>query len=135
MLQKIWMGRPSTRIARGPTFKTPSSSSVTPAGSLAESRMGGGTARLVEHETRGIRICNSEFGGYMKILTIDEAASFLRITKRTLYQRLDIPRVRYGHRVMFIQEDLEKWVTGQSIAVDVVDGIRQIATIRILCSP
>lgn len=46
----------------------------------------------------------------MTILTIDEAARFLRLTKRTLYQRLDIPRVRYGHRVMFIEEDLERWV-------------------------
>ena len=39
----------------------------------------------------------------MTLLTIDEAAQFLRLTKRTLYQRLDIPRVRYGHRVMFIK--------------------------------
>lgn len=46
----------------------------------------------------------------MTLLTILEAAKFLRLTKRTLYQRVDIPRVRYGHRVMFVQEDLEKWV-------------------------
>ena len=46
----------------------------------------------------------------MTLLTIDEAARFLRLTKRTLYQRLDIPRVRYGHRVMFIEEDLKVWV-------------------------
>jgi hypothetical protein len=26
------------------------------------------------------------------------------------YQRVDIPRVRYGHRVMFVKEDLENWV-------------------------
>ena len=49
----------------------------------------------------------------MTILTIDEAARFLRLTKRTLYQRLDIPRVRYGHRVMFIEEDLQRWVCAQ----------------------
>ena len=58
----------------------------------------------------------------MTILTIDEAARFLRLTKRTLYKRLDIPRVRYGHRVMFIEEDLERWVRAQreapSVAVD-----------------
>ena len=48
----------------------------------------------------------------MTLLTILEAAKFLRLTKRTLYQRVDIPRVRYGHRVMFVKEDLEKWVRG-----------------------
>lgn len=58
----------------------------------------------------------------MTLLTIDEAARFLRLTKRTLYQRLDIPRVRYGHRVMFIKEDLEGWVrTQREVPVEVVD--------------
>lgn len=58
----------------------------------------------------------------MTLLTIDEAARFLRLTKRTLYQRLDIPRVRYGHRVMFIEEDLVRWVRGQrEVAVETVD--------------
>lgn len=58
----------------------------------------------------------------MTILTINEAARFLRLTKRTLYQRLDISRVRYGHRVMFIEEDLERWVLEQrEVPVEVVD--------------
>ena len=58
----------------------------------------------------------------MTILTINEAARLLRLTKRTLYQRLDIPRVRYGHRVMFIEEDLERWVREQrEVPVEVVD--------------
>ena len=58
----------------------------------------------------------------MTLLTIDEAAQFLRLTKRTLYQRLDIPRVRYGHRVMFIEEDLEIWVRAQrEVAGESVD--------------
>jgi excisionase family DNA binding protein len=58
----------------------------------------------------------------MTLLTIDEAAQFLRLTKRTLYQRLDIPRVRYGHRVMFIEEDLELWVRAQrDVVVEPVD--------------
>ena len=48
----------------------------------------------------------------MTLLTIQETAKFLRLTKRTLYQRLDIPRVRYGHRVMFVKEDLENWIRG-----------------------
>lgn len=46
----------------------------------------------------------------MTLMTIVEAARFLRLTKRTLYQRIDIPRVRYGHRIMFVREDLEQWV-------------------------
>lgn len=49
----------------------------------------------------------------MKIITIDEAAQFLRVTKRTLYRRSEIPRVRIGHRLMFVQEDLEAWVLSQ----------------------
>ena len=58
----------------------------------------------------------------MTLLTIDEAAQFLRLTKRTLYQRLDIPRVRYGHRVMFIEEDLKRWVRAQrEVAVESID--------------
>jgi len=48
----------------------------------------------------------------MTLLTIEEAAKFLRLKKRTLYQRRDIPRVRYGHKVMFIKEELAEWVTG-----------------------
>ena len=46
----------------------------------------------------------------MTLLTIEEAANFLRLSKRTMYLRRDIPRVRYGHRVVFIKEDLEAWV-------------------------
>jgi len=49
----------------------------------------------------------------MTILTIDEAANFLRVTKRTLYRRTEIPRVRIGHRLMFVQEDIEVWVFSQ----------------------
>jgi excisionase family DNA binding protein len=49
----------------------------------------------------------------MTIRTIDEAAVFLRITKRTLYRLRQIPRVRIGHRIMYLQEDLEAWVRAQ----------------------
>jgi excisionase family DNA binding protein len=49
----------------------------------------------------------------MTILTIDEAATLLRITKRTLYRLREIPRIRIGHRVMFLREDVEAWVLGQ----------------------
>jgi excisionase family DNA binding protein len=43
-------------------------------------------------------------------MTINEAAELLRVTKRTIYRLRDLPRVRIGHRWMFIEEDLEAWV-------------------------
>lgn len=61
----------------------------------------------------------------MTLLTIVEAAKFLRLTKRTLYQRVDIPRVRYGHRVMFVKEDLEKWVRSLYERPGSIDGGEQ----------
>ena len=61
----------------------------------------------------------------MTILTITEAAAFLRLTKRTLYQRNDIPRVRYGHRVMYVKEDLEKWIRTRCEGPMVNGGDRQ----------
>ncbi len=49
----------------------------------------------------------------MTILTIDEAAQFLRVTTRTLYRRLEIPRIRIGHQLRFVREDLEGWIASQ----------------------
>lgn len=46
----------------------------------------------------------------MDILTINEAAAFLRVTRRTLYRHREIPRVRIGHKLMYLREDLEAWV-------------------------
>ena len=46
----------------------------------------------------------------LTLLTIEEAARFLRLSKRTMYLRKDIPRVREGHRVLFLKEDLEAWI-------------------------
>ena len=54
----------------------------------------------------------------MTLLTIEEAAEFLRLKKRTLYRRQDIPRVRYGHSIRFIREDLEAWIRAHSDPVD-----------------
>lgn len=59
----------------------------------------------------------------MTLLTIQEAAQFLRLSKRTLYLRKDIPCVREGHRILFLKEDLETWVlthregAGMSVAL------------------
>ena len=46
----------------------------------------------------------------MDILTINEAVAMLRVTRRTLYRRTEIPRIRIGHKIMFLREDLEAWV-------------------------
>lgn len=46
----------------------------------------------------------------MTLLTIGEAAQFLRLSKRTLYLRKEIPRIREGHRILFLKEDLETWI-------------------------
>ena len=48
----------------------------------------------------------------MKLLTLEEAAEFLRMSRSNLYQRKDIPRYRRpGSRVLiFDQEELEAWI-------------------------
>ena len=48
----------------------------------------------------------------MKLLTLEEAAEFLRMSRSNLYQRKDIPRYRRpGSRVLlFDQEELEAWL-------------------------
>lgn len=51
----------------------------------------------------------------MTILTIDEAAQFLRVTKRTLYRHPDIPRIRIGHQLRFVREELEEWIASQQV--------------------
>ena len=46
----------------------------------------------------------------MTILTIEEAAQFLKLSRRTLYRLKDIPRVRYAGKLVYVKEDLEVWV-------------------------
>jgi predicted DNA-binding transcriptional regulator AlpA len=58
----------------------------------------------------------------MTILTIQEAAQFLRMSRSSLYQRKDIPRYRRpGSRaLLFDQDELEAWVkTGRIEPVSV----------------
>lgn len=52
----------------------------------------------------------------MRLLTLTEAASFLRMSRSSLYQRKDIPRYRRpGSRVMLFDQDaLELKYTGKS---------------------
>ena len=54
-----------------------------------------------------------EPGETMTILTIEEAAQFLRLSRRTLYRLKDIPRVRYAGKLVYVREDLEVWVLGR----------------------
>lgn len=52
----------------------------------------------------------------MTILTIEEAASFLKVNKRTVQRHKAIPRKMVGGRPRFILEDLEAWMRGSSSA-------------------
>ncbi len=51
----------------------------------------------------------------MGLLTLEEAARFLRVSKSTLYQRKDIPRYRLpGSRALrFDDTELIAWAKGQ----------------------
>ncbi len=46
----------------------------------------------------------------MTILTIAEAATFLRLSRRTMYTLKEIPRIRYAGKLVYVLEDLETWV-------------------------
>jgi excisionase family DNA binding protein len=48
----------------------------------------------------------------MRLLTLSEAATYLRMSRSSLYQRKDIPRYRRpGSRVvLFDQQELETWL-------------------------
>ena len=48
----------------------------------------------------------------MRLISLKEAAAFLRMSRSSLYQRKDIPRYRRpGSRVMlFDQDELEAWL-------------------------
>jgi len=51
------------------------------------------------------------------LLTVDEAAAFLRIKRTTLYTwayRQHIPTQKVGRALRFRQSDLEKWLGRQS---------------------
>jgi excisionase family DNA binding protein len=63
----------------------------------------------------------------MTILTIEEAAEFLRLSRRTLYRLKDLPRVRYAGKLVYVKEDLEVWVRGRmegDISADKTQGPR-----------
>ena len=57
----------------------------------------------------------------MIVLTIHEAAAFLKVTKRTVYRHPEIPRVKVGGQLRFIQEDLERWLRSQTGGLEPVN--------------
>ena len=52
-----------------------------------------------------------------EILTPDEAAIFLRVSRSTIYQRPDIPRHRMpgSRQVRFIRSELLSWLKGELV--------------------
>ena len=65
----------------------------------------------------------------MTILTIQEAAAFLKVTKRTLYRHPEIPRVKVGAQLRFIREDLEQWVRSQTEEHLKTEGVTRVPKI------
>lgn len=61
----------------------------------------------------------------MTILTIAEAAVFLRLSRRTMYTLKDIPRVRYAGKLVYVLEDLEAWVRSRRES-----GVRDLTIVR-----
>ena len=59
----------------------------------------------------------------MTILTIEEAAAFLKVTKRTLYRHPEIPRLKVGAQLRFVREDLERWARSQTEEHQAPDGM------------
>jgi excisionase family DNA binding protein len=66
---------------------------------------------------------------FMKLLTLSEAAKYLRMSRSNLYQRKDIPRYRRpGSRVvLFDQEELEGWLKQGRLGVQGVNPIKSPA--------
>ena len=54
-----------------------------------------------------------------EIMTLAEAAAYLRLSKSTLYQRKDIPRHRIpgSREVRFLRDELLLWLKSGEIAV------------------
>jgi len=52
-----------------------------------------------------------------EILTPDEAANFLRLSRSTIYQRPDIPRHRLpgSRQIRFLRSELLSWMKGEPV--------------------
>lgn len=58
-----------------------------------------------------------------EILTPEEAATFLRLSRSTIYQRADIPRHRMpgSRQIRFLRSELLSWIKGELMEKTVVD--------------
>lgn len=57
-----------------------------------------------------------------EIMTLAEAAAYLRLSKSTLYQRKDIPRHRLprSRELRFLKQELTAWLRSGTLAVSFV---------------
>jgi len=57
-----------------------------------------------------------------EIMTLAEAAAYLRLSKSTLYQRKDIPRHRLpgSRKLRFLKQELTWWLSSGNLAVPMV---------------
>lgn len=69
----------------------------------------------------------------MRLLTLPEAAQFLRMSRSSLYQRKDIPRYRRPNSrvILFDQDELEAWLQ-QGRVVDEKQPTPQLVTLNTL---
>jgi excisionase family DNA binding protein len=56
-----------------------------------------------------------------EIMTLEEAADFLRVSRSTLYQRRDIPRhpMPGSRQYRYLRSELVAWLKGEIVTVDV----------------
>lgn len=64
-----------------------------------------------------------------EILTPEEAAIYLRVSRSTVYQRPDIPRHRMpgSRQIRFIRSELLSWLKGELVEQTVMDNPGEIA--------
>jgi len=67
-----------------------------------------------------------------EILTPEEAATFLRVSRSTIYQRPDIPRHRLpgSRQIRFIRSELLAWIKGEPIGTAVMEDTVGIAVLE-----
>ena len=60
---------------------------------------------------------------FKRLISIDEAASYMGIKKNTLYSwvwRRKLPFVKCGRRTMFDIKDIDEWIDGRKVKAEVL---------------
>ena len=67
-----------------------------------------------------------------EILTPDEAATFLRLSRSTIYQRPDSPRRRLpgSRQIRFLRSELLSWIKGEPIGKSVMEDAVEISVLE-----